>query len=86
MIFDWYRIESLDWFLGLNIPSVTLTRELEGLGLKTVTLTSGNVVGLLYEGTYLMIEFEGRNPYEFDGHAVFVDDNRDIWLGIGHES
>ena len=82
MNFDWYKITSQDDFLALGVPSKAFDLELEDIGQVTVLVTSGNRVGILYDGVFLAVGLNGDNPFEFDGYAVFLDENDDIYLGV----
>lgn len=85
MIYDWYKIYNRTDFLALELPSLEVTLELEGIGEKTILLTNANTVSLLYEGIFLTADFNEKNPFEFEDHAIYVDSNDDIFLGIKHE-
>lgn len=80
---NWYNIINRTEFLALGLPSKELTLNLTGLGEKTILVTSGNGVSLLYEGIFLTAELNGNNPFVFENHAIYIDSNHDIWLGIG---
>lgn len=84
-IYDWYKILNVAEFGAADIPSRELTLELEGLGLKTIMVTKGNLISILYEGIFLS-PVDGKNPFEFEDHAVYTDSNGDLWLGILNES
>ena len=86
MSFDWYKLTNLDDFEALGLVSQKLTLDLEGLGHKDILVTKANAVSILFDGIFLTIGFNEKNPFEFEGHAVYLDENRDIWLGIENES
>jgi hypothetical protein len=48
-------------------------------------VTKGNRISLTYEGIFLTLGMNDDNPFEFEDHAVFIDDNLDVWLGILNE-
>lgn len=85
MIYDWYKIVNVSDFEELGLPSQEITLELEGLGEKTILVTKGNAVSILYEGIFLSANFNDKNPFEFEDHAIYVDSNDDLWLGIANE-
>lgn len=82
MIYDWYNIFNLAEFNDLGLVSRELSLELEGVGSKTLRITKGNYTSILYNDVFLPIEMIDKNPFEFDGHAVYVDENDDVFLGI----
>ena len=82
MIYDWYLIFNRADFLNLGLPSRTYTQVLEGVGQKDILATSGELCGMLYEGVFLPVGLNSKNPFEFEDHAVYVDENEDVWLGI----
>jgi hypothetical protein len=83
MIYDWYKIANLDEFVATGLYSQELTLDLEGLGQKELLLTNGNAISILYEGVYLSVNFNENNPFEFEDHAVYLDAENNIYLGIG---
>ncbi len=82
MTYDWYKIVNRNEFLATGLTSRELTLDLEGLGQKTVMVFSGIMVSLLYDDVFLSAELNDENPFAFDSHAVYVDANDDLWLGI----
>lgn len=82
MIYDWYRVFNLAEFQALNLVSKTYTLNLEGIGLKDILVTQGNTTGITYEGTFLSIQLNEKNPFEFDGKACFIAENQDVYLGV----
>ncbi len=82
MIYDWYKILNRAEFEAEDLPSREVSVILEGIGAKTVMVTKGNTVSLVYEGVMLAPELNGLNPFPFGGYAAYVDPNGDLWLGI----
>jgi len=82
MNYNWYKIFNKPDFEALDIPSKEYEFLLEEIGLKTVLVVKGNLCGLFYEGTFLSLELNDNNPFEFDSHAIYIDDNDDVWLGL----
>ncbi len=85
MTYDVFKIINLDEFNATGLVS----RKVEGLfgelGLKEVLVTKGNMVSMLYEGIFLSLNLNDKNPFEFEDHAIFVDPDNDLWLGIKSE-
>lgn len=82
MIYDWYKIINLDEFTALNLVSRSLVLNFDQLGQKTILVTKGELLSILIDGIFLSVNLNGVNPFEFDSHAVYVDANNDIWVGI----
>lgn len=82
MIFDWYKIINKADFLAAELVSKEIEVFLEGVGLRTIVVTKGNLISLVYNGKFLSLGVTEDNPFIFDGHAVYLDENNDIWLGI----
>jgi hypothetical protein len=83
MIRDWFNIFNLTEFEATGLVSRTYTWVFPGVGQQDVLVTKGNLVGITYDGVYLAVNLNDRNPYARDGYAVFIDDNtNDVWLGI----
>ncbi len=82
MIFDWYKILNRAEFEALDLVSREVQVVLDGIGLKTILVTKGNLYSITYEGVMLSIGVTDENPFAFGGYAVYLDQNDDIWLGI----
>jgi hypothetical protein len=82
MIYDWYKIFNLDEFIATGLRSRTYTLELEEIGQKDILVTRANLYSILYDGIFLPISLNDKNPFEFEGHAVYLDSNNDVFLGI----
>lgn len=82
MDYTWFLIFNLAEFIATDLGSKTYTLNLDGVGEKDILVTSGNLVSITYEGIVLSINLNTKNPFEFEDHAVYVDDNDDVYLGI----
>lgn len=82
MIYDWYKVINRAEFEGTGLVSSELELVLEGVGTVDIMVTKGRHYSLLYKGVFLPIGVTDANPFAFDGHAVYLDANDDIWLGI----
>lgn len=82
MIFDWWKIFNLLEFETAGLVSRTYTLELQDLGVKDIMVTKGNYVSILYEGVFLSLNMNAANPFTFEGHAIYIDGNNDVYLGI----
>lgn len=85
MTYDVFKIINLDEFNALDLVSRNVSGLFGELGFKEVLVTKGNMVSILYEGVFLSINLNDKNPFEFDGHSIFLDPNNDLWLGIANE-
>lgn len=81
-MYTWYFIFNYDDFIALGLVSRTYDLILDGIGAKSVLVTKGNLVGITYEGVFLPLNLNDKNPFEMDGHAIYVDENDNVWLGI----
>lgn len=86
MIYNWFKIFNLTEFEALGLVQKTYTVELEDIGEKDILVTKGNLVSILYEGTFLSIGVTADNPFEFEDLAIYLDVNNDVWLGVLDES
>lgn len=85
MIFDWFKIINLDDFQDTGLPSQQVTAVFGSkLGLQTAIVTQGNTVSVLFDGIYLSLNLNSKNPFVFENHAIFLDANGDIWCGVLH--
>lgn len=82
MTYRWFKIFNLLEFEALGLVSRTFTLELEGIGQKDILVVKGIGFGLVYERIFLRLNMNGANPFEFEGHAVYQDEENDVYLGI----
>ena len=82
MIYNWYNLINYDDFVAMDLPSHAVEVYLEDIGLKTILITKGSYVSILYEGIFLSYNLNAENPFAFEGHAIYKDTNNDLWLGI----
>lgn len=80
--YDWYRMVNKDDFESTGLVSRTLTVDLDGIGLKSILITKGNLLGITYEGVFLPVNLNGVNPFYFEGYGVYLRENGDVFLGI----
>jgi len=81
MTYNWFKIFNRTDFLATGLASRTYKLNLEGVGQKDFLVTFGNLVGVTYEGIFLTL-VEGENPFIFEGHALYIDANNDVFWGI----
>lgn len=82
MIYKWFKIFNTAEFDALDLVSKTYTFILEGVGQKDILVTKGVTYGMTYEGVFLSLNMIDHNPFEFDGHAIFIDGDDNVYLGI----
>lgn len=81
-MFTWYYIFNTDEFDALDIPSQSLTLILGDIGSQEVTIFKGNFYGIKFDDVLLCVNVNDRNPFQFEGYAIYLDDENNIWLGI----
>ena len=82
MIYTWFKIFNEGDFEAANLVSRTYSVNLEDIGQKDILVTKGNLISMTYEGVMLSLDMNGANPFEFEGFAIYRDENDDVWLGI----
>lgn len=85
MTYFWYKIFNKTEFEATGLEFKEYTVNLEGLGQKKVIVSLGNYLSMTYEGIMLAMNLNGNNPFLFDGLAMYLDQNNDVWLGIGQD-
>ena len=80
--YDWYLIINRQDFIDMDIPIYTFQKILEGPGLKEISVVRGNKISIIYETILLTSFMNDNNPFYFEDHAIFVDVEEDIYLGI----
>ena len=80
--YNFYEIFKESEFSALGVISKTYTLELEGIGLKDVLVTKGNLLGITYEGVYVPLGVgTATNFYQRDGFAILREGDA-ISLGV----
>lgn len=78
----WFKIFNLVEFNATGLVSRSFTYNLTGKGIKTFLVTKGNLVSITHEGIMLSIGLNEKNPFEFEGHAIYLDENDDVFWGF----
>lgn len=86
MVYTWFKIFNITEFNALDLISKTYTFILDGVGQKDVLVTKGVTYGMTYEGVFLSLNMIDRNPFEFEGYAIYVDADQNVYLGIEVQS
>lgn len=82
MTYTWFKIFNTADFDATGLTSKTYTLNLEGIGEKDILVTKGVGYGITYEDIFLSLNLNDENPFAFEGHAIYVDANDDVYLGI----
>lgn len=77
-----FKLFNLVDFQATGLVARELDVVLEGIGEKKILITNSNYVSILYDGVFLPINLNNKNPFEFGSRAVFLDPNNDVWLGL----
>lgn len=85
MAYTAYKIFNRTEFEATGLVSKRFTLNLEGVGESDILVTRANLIGVTYDGVYLALGLENMNPFEFEGYALYEDENHDVWLGIEQE-
>lgn len=81
MIYAWYLIFNLTEFLNTQLVSRELDIDLQDIGQASIQITKGVGVSIVYDGVMLAINMNQKNPFEFEGYAVYLDAKNDVYLG-----
>lgn len=82
MIYRWFFIFNLDEFEAASLVSRTYDLILDGRGQAEFLVTKGNGVGITHDGIFLLLDLNEKSPFEFDGRAIYVDENQNVWFGF----
>lgn len=85
MTYTWYKIFNVDEFSATELVSKEIEVILLGIGQKKILITRGVNISIVYEGVMLTLGLNQKNPFEFEGYAVYSDSDHDVWLGIANE-
>lgn len=83
--FNFYKIFNKAEFEALDLVSKEYNLTFADLGPKTILVTKGNTISITYEGVLLSLELNDKNPFEFDGYAIFLSITGDVYLGINKD-
>jgi hypothetical protein len=82
-----YLIFNKTEFEALGLTSKTYTYNLDGIGERDILVTSGVALGITYEGVFLPLQLNGENPFYFEDHAIFIEEEtQNVYLGILDET
>lgn len=84
--YDWYFLVNLADFIASGLISREIQLNFQNIGLKTILITSGELVSVTFDDVILSIGLNNKNPFHFDSHAVYYDSNGAVWLGLLHGS
>lgn len=82
MTYRIYKIFNLTEFMALDLVSKKYTFFLDEIGQKDILVTRGELVSILYEGIFLPLDLNGKNPFKFEDMAIYKDANNDVFLGF----
>lgn len=82
MTYLWFKIFNTAEFDALGLVSKTYTYDLEDIGEKDFLVTKGVTYGITYEGVFLSLEMSDLNPFPFEGFALYLDEDQNVWFGI----
>lgn len=85
MTYVWYYIFNMTEDFPATLVSRTFTVILNGIGQKEILVTRGNLTGITYEGVFLPLNLNSKNPFEFEDLAVHIDEDDNVRLGIAVE-
>lgn len=83
--YTWYPIFNRLEFQSEVLISKTLTLNLTGRGETEVLIVQGVGIGVVVENTYLRVNLNTRNPFYFEGYAIYQNADQDIFLGFLNE-
>jgi hypothetical protein len=85
MIYDWYYIADLQEFIDTGLVSRQFDVQFP-FGTKNILLTSGKLISMLYDGIFISVGLNEKNPSSFEGIATYYDSDGFLWLGILNEN
>ncbi len=81
-MYNWFRIFNKTEFDNSGLVSRTITPTFVGIGVVNILITNGYKTGITYNDIFLSLELNGENPFEFEGHAIYIDEIFDVFIGL----
>lgn len=84
---DGYKVLNLDDFDALDIPRLDTQIKTKDLDVQDITLFKANLYNVMFLDLLFTIDLNGKNPIAKVNKdkklrvAVYVDNNRDLWVG-----
>jgi hypothetical protein len=82
MTYNWYEVISIDDLNAEGTESVELEFYTYELGIVTILVTKGNYTSILYDGVFLSLDMNGKNPFIFENKGIFLGSDNIIYFGI----
>lgn len=82
MVFTWFKLFNVADFEDADLVSREYTIVLQGIGSKTFLVTKGDSLSITFNDVFLTLNLNDRNPFIFEGLAVFVNEVDDVFVGI----
>lgn len=81
-MYNWFNIFNLTEWIATGLVSRKLTVFLQGVGQKEILITQGNETGIQVDDVFLILNFADKNPFVVGSHAVYKDEEGNVWLGF----
>ncbi len=81
MILNWFKVFNLDDFEDTELVRHTETFALKDIGDVDVSILDGNLTSVVFDDVILSVNLNEKNPFVFEEHGVYLDENNDIWIG-----
>lgn len=84
---DGYKVLNLNDFDALNIPRLDTQIKTKDLDVQDITLFKANLYNVMFLDLLFTIDLNNKNPVVKVNDdkklrvAVYVDNNRDLWVG-----
>lgn len=83
---DCYKIMNLNDFDKMNVPQVYDNKNFQNVGNVSYCVFKGKNYGLIWKNELLVVGTNGVNPVESKHNSAYIDDNRDLWVGVKDDS
>lgn len=82
MTYRWYFIFNKTEFEATGLVSRTYSLILDDGAEQDFLVTKSNGLGITHDGIFLLLELNTKNPFAFDGRAIYIDANENVWWGF----
>lgn len=80
-----YPIFNLQEFEDSGLVSKDYNLDFTNIGNVDLLVTKGNLTSITYNGVIVSLDMNDKNPFEFDGYAIYLGNDGIVYFGINKD-